>query len=66
MDLLEASPAGLIEGSRLHLLQQLADHAADPHHLRRLLDQVGELALAVVVGLDQGGGIGLTDGRRGR
>ena len=32
-------PAGLVERGRPHLLQQLLDHAADPHHLGRLLDQ---------------------------
>ena len=43
VDLLEPLAAGLVERRRLHLLEQLADHAADPHHLRRLLDQVGDV-----------------------
>ena len=42
VDLLEPVAAGLVERGGLHLLEQLADHAADPHHLGRLLDEVGE------------------------
>ena len=49
VDLLEAVAAGLVEGRGLHLLEELADHAADPHHLGRLLDQLGDVALAVAV-----------------
>ncbi len=52
-------PARVVERRRLHLLEQLPDHAADPHHLRRLLDQVGELAQVVTVAL-----LGLLDGVR--
>ena len=47
VDLLEPLPARLVEGRGLHLLEQLADHAADPHHLGRLLDQLGDAALAL-------------------
>src|SRR6478609_1490485 len=49
MDVLEAVAAGLVEGRGLHLLEELADHAADPHDLRRLLDQLGDVALALAV-----------------
>ena len=58
-------------GRRLHLLEQLPDHAADPHHLRRLLDQVGELAQVVAVlvlagRLTASAGYGRPAGRPGR
>jgi hypothetical protein len=33
--------AGVVQRRRLHLVEQLADHVADPHHLGRLLDHVG-------------------------
>src|SRR4051812_35531364 len=49
VDLLEPVAAGVVERSRLHLFEELPDHAADAHHLRRLLDQVGELAEVVRV-----------------
>ena len=49
MDLGEPPPRGLVERRRAHLLQQLLDHRADPHHLGRLLDQVGDRPLAGVV-----------------
>ena len=35
---LQPDPARLVQGSRADLLQQLLDHAADPHDLGRLLD----------------------------
>ena len=41
VDGLQPLPAGLVQRSRLHLVQQLPDHVADPHHLCRLLDHVG-------------------------
>jgi pimeloyl-ACP methyl ester carboxylesterase len=44
VDLLEAVAALLVQGGHAHLLQQLLDHAADPHHLRRLLDELGGIA----------------------
>ena len=45
----DAHAARLVQRRRPHLLEQLADHAADPHHLGRLFDQVGEGPLSVVV-----------------
>ena len=56
VDLLQALAARLVERRRLHLLEQLPDHAADPHHLGGLLDQLGDVALLVVV---LAGGLGL-------
>jgi hypothetical protein len=35
-------PAGIVEWSRLHLVEELPDHVPDPHHLCRLLDHVGD------------------------
>ncbi len=49
VDLLEPVAAGLVERRGLHFLQQLPDHAADPHDLRGLLDQVGDALAAFVV-----------------
>src|SRR5690606_18222446 len=40
VDLLEALAAGLVQGGGPHLLEKLADHAADAHDLRRLLDEL--------------------------
>ena len=34
---------------RAHLLEQLLDHAADPHHLGRLVDHLGDRALVHLV-----------------
>src|SRR5579883_2114946 len=36
--------------SGAHLLQQLADHAADPHDLRRLVDKIGDGLVVVLIG----------------
>ena len=46
----QPGPAGLVERRAAHLLEQLLDHAADPHHLGRLLDQLDRVAL-VLLGL---------------
>ena len=50
VDLLEPPAAGVVELGGPDLLQQLLDHRADPHHLRRLLDGAGDV-LAALVGL---------------
>ena len=53
VDLLEALAAGLVQRSRADLLEQLANHAADAHHLGRLFDQVGDGPLpALLLTLD--------------
>ena len=39
MDLGQPLPPGLVERGGADLFEQLFDHAADPHHLGRLLDQ---------------------------
>ena len=46
MDLLEPGTALLVNRRGAHLFEQLADHAADPHHLGRLLDHLGDRTLA--------------------
>ncbi len=51
MDLAHPVPAGVVQRGGLDLLQQLLDHAADPHHLGRLLDQAGRILARSVVGL---------------
>ena len=50
VDLAQPGAAGVVQRCGPHLLEQLLDHGADPHHLGRLLDQVGDRAL-VLVGL---------------
>src|SRR5690606_14049609 len=50
VDVAQAGAARLVERSGLHLLEELADHRADPHHLRGLLHQLGDAGV-VVVGL---------------
>ena len=40
VDLRQPGPAGLVQRRAPDLLEQLLDHAADPHHLGRLLDQL--------------------------
>ncbi len=55
VDLLEPGPALLVQGRGLDLLEQLPDHASDPHDLGRLLDHLGDRPLALrllSVGLD--------------
>ena len=42
VDLLQARPARLVQLGRANLLEQLLDHAADPHHLGRLVDHCGD------------------------
>src|SRR5579875_3006272 len=54
VDLAEPGAAGVVEWSRADLFEQLLDHRADPHHLRRLLDHVGKRA-----GLLGGVGLGV-------
>src|SRR5271166_1204814 len=49
VNLAQPVAAGLIERCRAHLLEELLDHGADPHHLGRLLDQVGQGALVGIV-----------------
>ena len=39
MDLGQPAPRGIIERCRLHLFKKLPDHGADPHHLRRFVNQ---------------------------
>ena len=41
VDLAQPAAAGVVERCRAHLFEQLLDHGADPHHLGRLLDEVG-------------------------
>ena len=51
VDLAQPVAAGVVERCGPHLLEQLLDHGADAHHLRRLLDEVGQrLGVAVLVG----------------
>ncbi len=51
VDVAQPVAAGVVERCGPHLLQQLLDHGADPHHLRRLLDEIGQrLDVAVLVG----------------
>ncbi len=45
----QPGPARLVDRRRLHLFEQLADHPADAHHLRGLLDELGDVALPVAV-----------------
>ena len=49
MDLTQPAAARVVQRCGPDLLEQLLDHGADPHHLGRLLDQVGDRALVVVV-----------------
>ena len=44
VDVAQPDPGGLVERRGAHLLEQLLDHRADPHDLRRLLDQLGDVA----------------------
>ena len=37
-------PRRVVERGGLHFVQQLADHGADPHHLRGFVNEVLELA----------------------
>ena len=59
VDLCEPDPRLLVQRGRLHLLEELFDHAADPHDLRRLPDEPRKIlflmapVLAVVQGLTQ-------------
>src|SRR5438046_185476 len=46
VDLFQPGPALLVQRSRPDLLEQLPDHVADPHDLGRLLDHLGDRALA--------------------
>ena len=46
----------VVEWRRAHLLEQLFDHGADPHHLGRLLDQVGQRPVIGVFGINVPGG----------
>ena len=49
VDLAQPVAARVVERRRPHLFEQLLDHRADPHHLRRLLDQIGQrLAVGVI------------------
>src|SRR5688500_13702790 len=48
VDLAEPGTAGIVERRGLHLLEQLADHAADAHDLGGLLDEIGQRAPAVL------------------
>jgi len=48
VDLPEPLPARLVQRSGPYLLQQLFDHAADPHDLRRLLDQLRRIVRLVL------------------
>jgi hypothetical protein len=51
VDLLEPVPTGVVERSRPDLFEQLLDHAADPHDLGGLLDELRRvLALAFGAG----------------
>ena len=53
VDLAQPGPRGVVERGGAHLLEQLLDHRADPHHLRGLLDHVGRAALLVTRGCRQ-------------
>ena len=50
VDLLQPGPALLVQWRRPDLLEQLPDHVADPHDLGRLLDHLGDRALAAGAG----------------
>src|SRR5215217_143776 len=41
VDVTQPVAAGVVERRGAHLLEQLLDHGADPHHLRRLFDEIG-------------------------
>ena len=47
VDLAQPVAAGVVERCGAHLLEQLLDHRADPHHLRGLLDQVCQRPVVV-------------------
>src|SRR5271157_6382514 len=47
VDLAQPVTAGVVQRGGAHLLEQLLDHRADPHHLGRLLDKVGHRGLVV-------------------
>src|SRR6202012_899157 len=49
VDLLQPHAALLVERCGLNLLEQLADHGADPHDLGRLLNHLGDRALSRAV-----------------
>ncbi len=49
VDLFQPDPALLVKRRRPDLLEQLPDHVADPHDLGRLLDHLGDRALAAGV-----------------
>src|SRR3546814_9847312 len=42
VDVLEALAAGVVERRGAHFFQELFDHRADSHDLRRLLDHLGD------------------------
>lgn len=42
VDLAQPVAAGVIQRRCAHFLEQLLDHGPDPHHLCRLLDQIGQ------------------------
>ena len=68
VDLPQPAAARLVERRGPDLLEQLLDHAADPHHLGGLLDEVGEVALAAAVAVARGrrfSGGGRAPGPRG-
>ena len=54
VDLLEPGAAGVVERSRAHLFEQLLDHGADAHDLRRLLDHPRQLGMRIVARLSVG------------
>jgi prephenate dehydratase len=56
VDLLQPLAALLVERRGADLLEQLPDHAADPHHLGRLLDHLGDRPLPALVPLAATGG----------
>src|SRR5580693_5810182 len=49
VDLAQPVAGGVVERGRPYLLEQLFDHGADPHHLGRLLDEVGQRPVIGVV-----------------
>ena len=51
VDLAQPDPACFVEGGLAHLLQQLTDHGADAHDLRRLGDALADHLLALLIRL---------------
>ena len=66
VDVLEALAAGVVERRGAHFFQELFDHRADSHDLRRLLDHLGDGLGFGFRAFGGAGGGGLCLGRRHR